>query len=76
MIRFSWLQFRVQAVVAGGGLAIIAVVLAVTGPNLVHLYDTTVANCSARTVTARRPPPLDSTPMTAIQDFLALRYRW
>ena len=47
MIRFSWLQFRLQAAVAAGVLAIIALALALTGPNLAHLYDTTVANCSA-----------------------------
>jgi hypothetical protein len=45
MIRFTWLQSRGQTVVAFAGLAIVAVVLAVTGPHLVHLYDTTVANC-------------------------------
>jgi hypothetical protein len=33
--------------VALGGLVIVAIVLAFTGPHLVHLYDTTVANCSA-----------------------------
>jgi ABC-type transport system involved in multi-copper enzyme maturation permease subunit len=48
VIRFAWLQFRVQAAVAAGALAIVAVVLAVTGPNLVHLYDTTVATCAAQ----------------------------
>jgi hypothetical protein len=47
MIRFTWLQFRTQAAVAIGGLAVIAVVLAITGPHLAHLYDTTVANCKA-----------------------------
>ena len=46
MIRFAWLQFRMQAAVAAGALAIVAVVLALTGPNLVHLYDTTVASCA------------------------------
>ena len=46
MIRFTWMQFRVQAFFALGGLTIVAIVLALTGPNLVHLYDTTVANCS------------------------------
>ena len=30
------------------GLVLVAVVAAVTGPHLVHLYDTTVANCAAR----------------------------
>ena len=48
MIRFSWLQFRLQAAVAAGVLAIVALALALTGPHLAHLYATTVANCSAR----------------------------
>jgi hypothetical protein len=48
MIRFSWLQFRLQAAVAAGVLAVIALALALTGPHLAHLYATTVANCSAR----------------------------
>ena len=47
MIRFTWLQFRTQAVVALGGLAVVAVALAITGPHLAHLYDTTVATCRA-----------------------------
>jgi len=47
MIRFTWMQFRVQALVAFGGLMIAAIVLTLTGPHLVHLYDTTVAHCSA-----------------------------
>ena len=47
MTRLTLMQFRLQALIALGGLAIIAVALAVTGPNLVHLYDTTVANCAA-----------------------------
>jgi len=46
VIRFAWLQFRAQAAIATAALAIIAIALAVTGPNLVHLYDTTVANCA------------------------------
>jgi hypothetical protein len=46
VIRFSWLQFRTQAAVAFGVLAVVAVVLAVTGPHLVNFYDTTVATCS------------------------------
>jgi hypothetical protein len=47
VIRLTWMQFRVQALLAIGGLTIAAIVLALTGPHLVHLYDTTVANCSA-----------------------------
>ena len=48
MIRFAWLQFRMQVALAAGALAIVAIVLAVTGPNLVHLYDTTVVTCAAQ----------------------------
>jgi hypothetical protein len=44
--RFAWLQFRMQAAVGAGALAVIAVLLAVTEPNLVHLYNTSVANCA------------------------------
>ena len=47
MIRFASLQFRIQVAVAFGALAVMAVILGVTGPHLVHLYDTTVATCGA-----------------------------
>ena len=48
MIRFTWMQFRFQALVALGGLAIVAVVLGLTGPSLVHLYDASgFTTCSA-----------------------------
>src|ERR1039457_6519884 len=47
MIRFTWMQARTQMAVAVGGLAIVAIVLAISGPHLVHLYDTTVATCKA-----------------------------
>ena len=47
MIRFALRQFRTQAAVAFGALAAIAIVLVITGPHLVHLYDTTVATCHA-----------------------------
>jgi ABC-type transport system involved in multi-copper enzyme maturation permease subunit len=48
MIRFAWLQSRTQNLVALAGLVVLAITLAVTGPHLVHLYDTTVANCQTR----------------------------
>jgi len=48
MIRLSWRQFRAPAAVAFVALVVIAVILAITGPNLVHSYDTTVATCKAR----------------------------
>lgn len=47
MIRFAWLQSRAQTIIAAVLLAGLAIALAVTGPHLVHLYDTTVAGCSA-----------------------------
>jgi hypothetical protein len=40
MIRFTWMQFRIQALVALCALAIVAVVLGITGPSLLHLFDT------------------------------------
>ena len=45
MIRFAALQFRNQAAVAFGALAVVAIALAVSGPHLVNLYDTTVLTC-------------------------------
>src|SRR3984957_19429138 len=36
-----------QAVVAAAALAVVAVVLALTGPDLAHLYDSTIAGCAA-----------------------------
>jgi len=47
VIRLTLRQFRTQALVAAVALAIVAVVAAVTGPHLVHLYDTEVAHCAA-----------------------------
>jgi hypothetical protein len=45
MIRFAWLQFRTQALVALGVLAVLAIVLVVTGIRLAHAYDAMVAAC-------------------------------
>ncbi|MGH3192594.1 MAG: ABC transporter permease, partial [Streptosporangiaceae bacterium] len=38
MIWLTWRQFRVQAVTAAAALAAFAILLAVTGPHLAHLY--------------------------------------
>jgi hypothetical protein len=46
VIWLAWRQFRVQAAAVFGIVVAVAVALAVTGPNLVHIYDTTVATCS------------------------------
>jgi hypothetical protein len=45
MIRLAWRQFRLQAALAAAGLAIVAIVLAITGPHLAVLYNSTVAGC-------------------------------
>jgi ABC-2 family transporter len=45
MIRFSLLQFRIQALVALGGLLAVAILAAITGPHLAHLYATDIAGC-------------------------------
>lgn len=48
MIRLTWLQFRMQASAAAAALAVIAVVLALTGPHLAHLYDVSgISVCQA-----------------------------
>lgn len=52
MIRLACLQFRAQAATALAALAALAVVLAVTGPRLTHLYGgvaacTTPSECTA-----------------------------
>jgi hypothetical protein len=48
MIRFAWLQARTQILVAAGALVIAAIVVALTGPHLHHLYDVNVAHCATR----------------------------
>jgi hypothetical protein len=45
MIRFAWLQARTQTAVAVAALAAAAIVAAITGPRLLHLYDTQVLTC-------------------------------
>jgi hypothetical protein len=47
MIWLAWRQFRTQAYVAAGVLALVAVAFLVTGPGLVHAYDTSVLTCTA-----------------------------
>jgi hypothetical protein len=47
MIRFAWLQARTQTAIAVAALATAAVIAAVTGPRLLHLYDANVATCQA-----------------------------
>jgi hypothetical protein len=46
MMWLTWRQFRAQIIVTSAALAVLAIVLAYTGPGLVHLYDTSgIATC-------------------------------
>ena len=47
MIWLTWRQFRAEAAVALGALAAVAIALAITGPHIVHIYDTAVVACRA-----------------------------
>ncbi len=49
MIRFAWLQFRVQGTVALAALAAFAVILVLTGPHLASLYASAIAGCHGGT---------------------------
>jgi ABC-type transport system involved in multi-copper enzyme maturation permease subunit len=62
VIVFGWRQFRAQATVGLAGLVVVAIVLAVTGPHLVGVYDTAVAACRASggTSTACNNPVTDT----------------
>jgi hypothetical protein len=47
MMWLTWRQFRAQSIAAGAALAVLAVILAVTGMRLAHLYDTSgLASCT------------------------------
>jgi hypothetical protein len=46
MTRFAWLQARTQSMTAAVVVAILAIVAAITGIHLSHIYHDTVASCS------------------------------
>jgi len=46
VIWLAWRQFRTPALVVGGALVVLGVLLALNGSHLVHLYDTSVATCA------------------------------
>src|ERR1039458_5140856 len=48
MIWLAWRQFRLQACVAVGLLVAVAIAFALTGPHIVHVYDTVVRTCASR----------------------------
>jgi hypothetical protein len=45
MIRLTWRQFRVQALVGVVALAVVAIVLLITGPHLTDVYNSYVETC-------------------------------
>ncbi|HVA08957.1 MAG TPA: hypothetical protein VNG12_19665 [Acidimicrobiales bacterium] len=47
MMWLTWRQSRTQILVAFGALAALAVIALLTGANLAHLYNTTIATCTA-----------------------------
>lgn len=47
MTWLAWRQLRTPAIVAGLGTLAVVVVLAVTGPHLLNVYDTIVVHCAA-----------------------------
>jgi hypothetical protein len=47
MTRFAWLQSRTQTLVASVGLLAVLAVALLTGPGIVHLYNTVIAPCTA-----------------------------
>jgi hypothetical protein len=47
MTWLTWRQFRAQTVVVSAGLAVLAIVLVITGLRLSHTFDTTVIGCRA-----------------------------
>jgi ABC-type transport system involved in multi-copper enzyme maturation permease subunit len=72
MIRFAWLQFRVQAAAVLAALTVLEIVLAITGIHLTHLFDSSGLNATCLAATGARNscrvgPFLDRT--TAYFDF-------
>jgi ABC-2 family transporter protein len=54
MMWLTWRQFRAQTIVTAAGLAVLAVLLAVTGPHLAHLYAASgITGCQAHGDCAR-----------------------
>ena len=74
MIRFAALQLRMQAAAALGTIVVVAIVLALTGPHLVNLYDTIVVPCSTHNDCAAATTALTDTygPLQVFLVFLLL----
>lgn len=48
MIWLAWRQLRNQILIVTGVLVALGIALAITGPNLVHIYDSVVKPCESR----------------------------
>ena len=48
MIWLAWRQMRTQVLVVLGVLVALGVALALTGPHLVHVFDTVIKPCEAK----------------------------
>jgi hypothetical protein len=74
MIRFTWLRFRTQALIALGALVIVAVVLALTGFHMADVYTTTVVPChrdnDCAAVLQAFPPAPDRTILSLMSDLV------
>ena len=58
MIRVTLRQFRTEGLIGFGVLAAIAMVLAITGPHLAHVYDAFESSCKAAVDCATAPNPV------------------
>jgi ABC-2 family transporter len=58
MTRFALMQSRVSILVGAIGLGVVAVVLAITGPHLAHVYDAFEISCKVARDCATAPNPV------------------
>jgi hypothetical protein len=58
VIRFTFMQSRASILIGAIGLGLAAIVLAATGPNLVHLYDTFQSSCKVAKDCSTTPNPV------------------
>lgn len=69
MIRMTLRQFRTEALISFSLLAVLAIVLAVTGPHLAHVYGAFESTCKAARDCAAAPNPVLNVDKT-LQGFL------
>lgn len=71
MTWLTWRQFRAQTIVAAAALAVLAIVLLITGFRLSHAFDSTVIGCQAHGDCAAADNALQGQD-TALQDLTRL----